>query len=832
MDLRKTLADDLLIANYPHALTKLRADFTAQFRTVYNPDNINYIDKTNLIRATGQKNFENMLLQGQFGSIPIFATPLINVDGAFEGGGAKAIAYLGGLHSMAQCGLWFSRVAGTSGGSLIAALIAAGYKVDLNYQINSLISEPVTVPLKASADNSLNKILFEEDFLNVADFDVEDDPLVKNSATAKLLQELLSDSIKKITGTGGIIKKMKEFNISVNSSDVRALLLQNLPAVQPFIDTAVMYLTSLINRYLRDFSRGINDIANTFDSVIVSVAEDALSYLLYDNAISPKHRKVFRACFRIIEKGGFWTGNVVQNLLEKHLQAKIKNPTGPADLTLFPNFKTVAFRDLPFDFCCTATDVGNLDKNFDEDYVVQSRQQIVYFSKKLTPDYSVSEAVRRSISLPIVFYPKKINEGKGFNFPPKLIQFSQFNQNEFLKDPDIARLDKFKAKKSIDMSMHNNNILLDGGFRVNLPISIFRDKENIIFDNNFDSQGNPRNFLFSFNLSDLDVLKQRPDAVPKKVEPEPIEAIFSTLRDVVDGTCTLFRTMPGGSSNIDINTDGIKRVAKALKQTIDYGAVNRQELEIIDLMPLVPKLMPVNIPSKDPNAIKGDDRFSGEAFGMPNIEKKWIAHSAWEAMNDALNKFTINQFKIGVASTIKPYKHGLSVTVQTPQTGALQDTPALFTDNYFSDENFIFDQSNYLNITPAYKILGRTFQAKYYGPGTYWIKTKNAHKTNTADDYLRFEVANPVRVYLILDSIYSQNRSSLPNFIRNNGWSLSNIQLASKDPNMQLPVGGLSKNLFVMQKDFPKGGVTLGGSRSGNGMENRCNYTVLLVQKN
>jgi predicted acylesterase/phospholipase RssA len=50
------------------------------------------------------------------------------IDGVFQGGGAKGAAYVGALEVLESRGYWFRRVAGTSSGSLVAALIACGYR--------------------------------------------------------------------------------------------------------------------------------------------------------------------------------------------------------------------------------------------------------------------------------------------------------------------------------------------------------------------------------------------------------------------------------------------------------------------------------------------------------------------------------------------------------------------------------------------------------------------------------------------------------------------------------------------------------------------------------
>lgn len=60
------------------------------------------------------------------------------IDGVFSGGGIKGFALVGALEEVEKHGLVFKRVAGTSAGSIIAALVAAGYK---SHQIFDLLEE-------------------------------------------------------------------------------------------------------------------------------------------------------------------------------------------------------------------------------------------------------------------------------------------------------------------------------------------------------------------------------------------------------------------------------------------------------------------------------------------------------------------------------------------------------------------------------------------------------------------------------------------------------------------------------------------------------------------
>lgn len=52
----------------------------------------------------------------------------MKVDAVFEGGGVKAIAFLGAIAEMEARGYTWEKLAGTSAGSVVAALLAAGYR--------------------------------------------------------------------------------------------------------------------------------------------------------------------------------------------------------------------------------------------------------------------------------------------------------------------------------------------------------------------------------------------------------------------------------------------------------------------------------------------------------------------------------------------------------------------------------------------------------------------------------------------------------------------------------------------------------------------------------
>ncbi|WP_223591417.1 patatin-like phospholipase family protein [Neobacillus bataviensis] len=59
----------------------------------------------------------------------------MKVDGVFSGGGMKGFALVGACEEIESRGIQFVRVAGTSAGSIVAALIAAGYTSKEIYQM-------------------------------------------------------------------------------------------------------------------------------------------------------------------------------------------------------------------------------------------------------------------------------------------------------------------------------------------------------------------------------------------------------------------------------------------------------------------------------------------------------------------------------------------------------------------------------------------------------------------------------------------------------------------------------------------------------------------------
>ncbi|MCD8511305.1 MAG: patatin-like phospholipase family protein [Bacillus sp. (in: Bacteria)] len=105
----------------------------------------------------------------------------MKLDAVFEGGGIKALAHLGAVAAMEENGYEWERIAGTSAGSIIATLLAAGYTSDeltklmLEFPFNRITKRtglsriPLGGPLlNLSFHNGMYQMTILEEWLNTA----------------------------------------------------------------------------------------------------------------------------------------------------------------------------------------------------------------------------------------------------------------------------------------------------------------------------------------------------------------------------------------------------------------------------------------------------------------------------------------------------------------------------------------------------------------------------------------------------------------------------------------------------------------------------------------
>ena len=85
----------------------------------------------------------------------------MKIDGVFSGGGLKGYALIGAYEEIEKRGFQFERVAGTSAGSILAALIAAGYTgQEIHQMIDELNIKQILDERKSFIPFSLTKWIF------------------------------------------------------------------------------------------------------------------------------------------------------------------------------------------------------------------------------------------------------------------------------------------------------------------------------------------------------------------------------------------------------------------------------------------------------------------------------------------------------------------------------------------------------------------------------------------------------------------------------------------------------------------------------------------------
>lgn len=543
-------------------------------------------------------------------SSPIQVPPIkekgkFRVDGAFEGGGAKGFCYLGALDAVQRSGVWFKRVSGCSAGSIIAALIAAGYTVDPDYNIN-LNTPPQK--LQPNSKNSLNKIIFEDNYDGMYDLPKTlSIPEIEKSWTKALFDKLVPvNSV--LSPLKDLRERMRKLNIGFKDGrektkardEIRTWLkdYKNFPPVGLNEKIATPIADAVVNT--KDWV--IDPVGEAIRSQAVKlldfIPDDISLNLLLDIYMTKKDdpdpikatKQVYREGFTILERGGLLAGDFFRDWIENHLQARYNVQDG---ITGKSAKGYIAFKDMPIDLCIAT--------------FCMDCKTMIYFSKKSTPEYSVSEAVRRSMSLPIAFVPRRLNEGHPGVIPPNLTE-------------------------------HSDHIIIDGGIRVDLPASVFRDKGGKSMDYQ------PDVFLLCFKLNEL---KNMPDksaaGIPimedinvPRLDPLVVETVFPPIRGEIDTS----NFIPPGVNLM------MKQIA-----AINEATSSREE-EIIKDISVWDKTGIIDIGVKE--MAGGDPR--PWMFNISKKGKKWMSKSGWEAALQCLNNLP-NSIKsnLNIPGKIDPY---------------------------------------------------------------------------------------------------------------------------------------------------------------------------------
>jgi len=323
----------------------------------------------------------------------IILTLKTDADAVFQGGATLGASYVGSLTLLEQAGVNFKRVAGNSAGAITAGMVAAGYKANeiewfMSNFSNTRLAKPTTLPPNATPI----------DFMDFLDF-----PRLSNINQASKRETLLWKILK-----GEIIDAILATTIPVptRKATVDAIIagMKNNPVLRvllnaPGAEGAMKTVLSTALFALPTSQPKLDD----FNPFKTSALRTSFADRVWDEIA--RRNPIMLVEAQLLYEGSLFEGQAFLNIMNRLLRAKI---TGTGDVT---------FKELPIPLAVIAFNYAT--------------GKVIVYSSQTHPRMSVAEAVRRSMSLPIVFQPRKVNTnnrgtadsetiidgGVGSNFP-------------------------------------------------------------------------------------------------------------------------------------------------------------------------------------------------------------------------------------------------------------------------------------------------------------------------------------------------------------------------------------------------------------------------------
>jgi predicted acylesterase/phospholipase RssA len=385
------------------------------------------------------------------------------VDGVFKGGGSLGAAYPGALRALASRGIWFRRVAGTSAGAIISSMIAAGYSAaEIEYLSGPAelgLGRPAGLPAELAAHEIDYKFFVDIptvlDLARRREYRTSEDWVIIRWVLDKLL-----DAGFDLPGRDRLLDDLRDRVINTCGAPARPFA----NALHDAFDGLVPRRISIGGVFDGNARDGIAD-ACFIGGLIASGPQVLNPAAMVEWALAQEFR-VRLAHLGVT--GGMCVGQTFLDRIERVLAAKVHHD-GPF----------VKFKDLPIDLFVTCTNA--------------TKQRLVVYSKKRTPEFRVAEAVRRSMSVPFVWERR----------------VQQDHDGEFADAGDE---------------------LIDGGVLDNLPIWVFLVPTNTIVTND---AGDLARLKLVFNLdggASANPAWQAPPPPSSPLPSDPFGAFMNCLK--------------------------------------------------------------------------------------------------------------------------------------------------------------------------------------------------------------------------------------------------------------------------------------------------------------
>lgn len=302
------------------------------------------------------------------------------LDGIFSGGGSLGIAYVGALRAVREHGFWFARVAGTSAGSMVAALVAAGYDAaELEWLFapsDSTIDRPDSLP------SSITEPIDLSSFLDYPESSSDISPTIMRKTT--LWNAIKLNAVDEI-----LSKKLTGFPTRPHLVDdlTDRIIALSFGSLDHFRGRIKVVLNTALHFYPNDTPAIGSFVPITMEQLREDIAD--VAWRAFTNTV-----RDYRLFVNWTFEGGFFEGQVMYKKLKALLEAKVWESRG---LPVRP----VRFNDLPLELGVISANTSYPDE--------AKRMQV---RTRLTAgNMEVARAVRDSMSVPLFFKPRKYTRG-------------------------------------------------------------------------------------------------------------------------------------------------------------------------------------------------------------------------------------------------------------------------------------------------------------------------------------------------------------------------------------------------------------------------------------
>ncbi len=302
-----------------------------------------------------------------------FKTFLGRVDGVFEGGGGLGMSYLGALRFLEDRRVWFRRVAGNSAGAIVAAMIAVGFDAEEIEWLSSAYPNSPKVPDSLKKFDITKPIHFNK-FLDPPRLEDLDRASRRKTFLWRWLKGQIIDDFGRKRYPVPTQKQAVDACIaSIFDSSIIGKAIGAIPGAKGFVRDA-LNLTLVL---LPDAPMKIKDLA----FIDTETARVAFADTVWD-ALAANSAEM-RLLTNLVYEGSIFEGKNALQTFKELFGRKIHG--NPKATVLFKELKTIPLAVLAAD-------------------VRQGR--LVVYSTETTPNFEVAEAVRQSMSIPLVFQPR------------------------------------------------------------------------------------------------------------------------------------------------------------------------------------------------------------------------------------------------------------------------------------------------------------------------------------------------------------------------------------------------------------------------------------------